>query len=264
MLQLNNLKIFYGRRLVINGLSTASALQPGQVIALVGSNGSGKSTLLKSMAGLVQIASGSIVFNGSDLERTSFRERARQVAYVPQNLLGAVHLSVFESVLAAASATLANTTVSPEHLEKVQAVLDRLGISHLSMRYLDSLSGGQKQLVGLAQALVRQPRLLLLDEPLSALDLNYQFHVMDLIRRETRQHGLITIIVLHDLSTALRHADHCLVLHDGTLIGDGIPSAVIDSALLATVYGVRARIEPCSQGFSQVVVDGLLTVAALM
>ncbi len=72
------------------------------------------------------------------------------------------------------------------------ALLRQLGIAHLAMSYLDQLSGGQKQLVGLAQSLIRQPRLLLLDEPLSALDLNYQFHVMDLVRRETRRRNIVT------------------------------------------------------------------------
>lgn len=76
--------------------------------------------------------------------------------------------------------------------EEVMALLRQLGIAHLAMSYLDQLSGGQKQLVGLAQSLIRQPRLLLLDEPLSALDLNYQFHVMDLVRRETRRRNIVT------------------------------------------------------------------------
>ncbi len=70
------------------------------------------------------------------------------------------------------------------------------------MSYLDQLSGGQKQLVGLAQSLIRQPRLLLLDEPLSALDLNYQFHVMDLVRRETRRRNIVTLVVVHDINIA--------------------------------------------------------------
>ncbi len=136
-------------------------------------------------------------------------------------------------------------------------LLKRLGIEHLSMHYLDQLSGGQKQLVGLAQALIRKPRLLLLDEPLSALDLNYQFHVMDLLAQETRESGLITLIVLHDLNVALRHSDHALLIQEGKLLGEGLPQQVITPPALARAYGVRARIEHCSQGIPQLLIDGL-------
>lgn len=263
MLQLRKLTVAYGTHTVIEGLSTASALRPGTVTALLGPNGSGKSTLLKAIAGLVAASGGDILFNDDDLARTSFAQRASQVVYLPQSLPAAVHLRVFESVLVAANATALGGRAPDGSIQAVQALLDRLGIGHLAMRHLDSLSGGQKQLVGLAQALVRQPRLLLLDEPLSALDLNYQFHVIDLLRQETRERGLVTLIVLHDLNIALRHMDHCLVLHGKKLVADGKPEAVIHPETLATVYGVRARIEACSRGFPQVIVDGLQTAAAL-
>ena len=148
--------------------------------------------------------------------------------------------------------------LGPQRQEEVMALLRQLGIAHLAMSYLDQLSGGQKQLVGLAQSLIRQPRLLLLDEPLSALDLNYQFHVMDLVRRETRRRNIVTLVVVHDINIALRHADHVLMLKAGQLLGDGTPAAVITPETLAAVYGVRGRIEPCSQGVRQVIIDGLV------
>ena len=138
------------------------------------------------------------------------------------------------------------------------SLLSQLGIEHLALHYLDQLSGGQKQLVGLAQSLIRQPTLLLLDEPLSALDLNYQYHVMDLVRRETQRRNIITVVVVHDINIALRHGDHILMLKDGNLIAEGDPEAVITPDSLATVYGVRGRIEHCSQSVPHVVIDGLV------
>ena len=112
--------------------------------------------------------------------------------------------------------------------------------------------------MGLAQSLIRRPHLLLLDEPLSALDLNYQFHVMDLVRRETRRRNIVTVVVVHDINIALRHAEHVLMLQQGRLIADGAPEKVITAQSLAEVYGVRGRIELCSQGTPQVLIDGLV------
>jgi len=263
MLELRGLQVAYGRRTVIPGLS-ASALAAGTITALLGPNGSGKSTLLKAVAGLVRPRGGQVLLDGADLVRAGFRQRARQVAYLPQALPADVHLSVLESVLAAARATPLDGAGAHGETDAqgVQALLDRLGIGHLAMRHLDSLSGGQKQLAGLAQALVRRPRLLLLDEPLSALDLSHQFHVMDLLRQETRSRGLVTLIVLHDLNIALRHADHCLMLRDGRLAADGPVAQVVTAGALAAVYGVQARIEACSRGFPQVIVDGLAPACA--
>ena len=255
MLKLNHLKVAYGSREIIADLSVAD-LAPGTVTALLGPNGSGKSTLLKAIAGLTRLSHGQVMLGADDLTRASFEIRARQVVYLPQALPASVHLQVFESVLVAANAS-AFSGGGAADANQVQALLERLGIGHLASQYLDSLSGGQKQLVGLAQAMIRRPKLLLLDEPLSALDLNYQFHVMDLLRQETRDNGLITLIVLHDLNIALRHADHCLMIRSGRLVADGAPRDVISPAALAEVYGVRARVESCSMGVPQVMIDGL-------
>lgn len=244
----------YGREDVLHALSMP-ALAAGEVTALLGPNGSGKSTLLKALAGLVRARAGSASLDGQNLTRLSPGERARHVVYLPQGLPAAVHLRVFESVLVAAKA--GGGPAASVDLRAVDQLLDRLGIAHLSLHYLDALSGGQKQLVGLAQALIRHPRVLLLDEPLSALDLNYQFHVMRLLKQETREHGLISLIVLHDLNVALQHADRAVLIHHGRLHAAGAPADVITPAALAAVYGVQGRVEACSQGRRQVLVDGL-------
>jgi iron complex transport system ATP-binding protein len=253
-LAVNGLAAGYGRGDVLHGL-TIPALAAGEGPALLGPTGSGTSTLLTALAGLVRARTGSATLGGQDLIRQSFGERARHVVYLPQSLPAAVHLRVFESVLVAARASGdAAASADPQAIERL---LERLGIAHLALHYLDALSGGQKQLVGLAQALVRHPRVLLLDEPLSALDLNYQFHVMRLLKQETREHGLISLIVLHDLNAALQHADRAVMIHDGRLVAAGTPAEVITPASLAAVYGVRGRVETCSRGLRQVLIDGL-------
>jgi iron complex transport system ATP-binding protein len=253
-LQAKHFTAGYPRKNIISDLSIPK-LARGEITALLGPNGSGKSTLLRALAGLSH-ATGELLLDGQDLMQQPFAERAKNVVYLPQSLPAGVHLHVLESIVVAQRASGGRYSEKSE--AEVMTLLDQLGISHLALSYLDQLSGGQKQLVGLAQSLIRQPSLLLLDEPLSALDLNYQFHVMDLVRKETRQRNIITVVVVHDINIALHHADHVLMLQNGQLIADGKPEEVITPVSLAQVYGVRGRIERCTQGRPQVLIDGLV------
>ncbi|MDN4626272.1 ABC transporter ATP-binding protein [Erwinia sp. ACCC 02193] len=245
----------YPKRKIISNLNVP-LLPRGKITVLLGPNGCGKSTLLRSIAGLNQ-AQGELWLNGTELLSQPFARRAEKVVYLPQSLPAGVHLHVLESIIVAQRASGARGSATSEG--EVMALLERLGIAHLALSYLDQLSGGQKQLVGLAQSLIRRPELLLLDEPLSALDLNYQFHVMDLVRRETSKRNIVTVVVVHDINIALRHGQHVLMLQNGGLIADGLPEEVITPESLAKVYGVRGRIERCSQGTPQVLIDGLVS-----
>ncbi|MEW5290148.1 ABC transporter ATP-binding protein [Erwinia papayae] len=253
-LKISGFNAGYPKRQIISNLNVP-LLPRGKITVLLGPNGCGKSTLLRSLAGLNR-AQGELWLNGSELMAQPFARRAEKVVYLPQSLPAGVHLHVLESIIVAQRASGGHNSAASE--SEVMDLLERLGIAHLAMSFLDQLSGGQKQLVGLAQSLIRRPELLLLDEPLSALDLNYQFHVMDLVRRETRKRNIITVVVVHDINIALRHGEHVLMLQNGELIADGLPEAVITPESLAKVYGVRGRIEHCSQGLPQVLIDGLV------
>lgn len=255
-LQIRDFNAGYPKRSVIRNLNVPM-LPRGKITVLLGPNGSGKSTLLRSLAGLNR-AEGQLLLDGHDLMPMPFARRAEQVVYLPQTLPAGVHLHVLESIIVAQRASGGKGKAS-EGTDSVMALLRQLGIEHLALSYLDQLSGGQKQLVGLAQSLIRKPSLLLLDEPLSALDLNYQFHVMDLVRKETQKRNIVTVVVVHDINIALRHGDRVLMLKDGNLIADGEPEAVITPESLARVYGVRGRIERCSQGTPQILIDGLVS-----
>ncbi|QTL41281.1 ABC transporter ATP-binding protein [Xenorhabdus budapestensis] len=244
----------YPKHPVIENLDV-NPLPRGKITVLLGPNGSGKSTLLRSLAGLNK-ANGALLLDGQDLMQMDFSQRAQNVVYLPQSLPAGVHLHVLESVIVAQRAS--GGVSSDQCEQEVMELLRQLGIEHLALNYLDQLSGGQKQLVGLAQSLIRKPTLLLLDEPLSALDLNYQYHVMDLVARETRRRNIITVVVVHDINIALRHGDHILMLKKGELISEGSPEQVITPDSLAQVYGVKGRIERCSQGIPQVLIDGLV------
>ncbi|HIH5622998.1 ABC transporter ATP-binding protein [Kluyvera ascorbata] len=253
-LSIRDLHTGYGKKKIIDGLTTP-LLPRGKITALLGPNGSGKSTLLRALADL-NPAHGVLSLNGVDLMTLIPAKRAQKVVYLPQSLPAGVHLHALESVIVARRASGYHQGNAEQ---EAYAILEKLGVAHLAMHFLDQLSGGQKQLIGLAQSLVRQPDLLLLDEPLSALDLNYQFHVMDIVARETRLRNIVTVVVIHDINIALRHAEYAVMMKNGALVASGVPDEVVIPQNLATVYGVRGRVEHCSQGLPHVVVDGLTT-----
>ncbi len=237
-------------------------LAPGHVTALVGPNAAGKSTLLMALAGLLQ-SDGAIRLGNHDLLAMSAAERASLIAFMPQALPQGVSLTVIESVMTALKAThrprlRAASDDVPAH---ALAALENLSIGHLALEYLDRLSGGQRQLVSLAQAIASEPRVLLLDEPTSALDLHYQVSVMRLVRRLASE-GRIVVIVVHDLNLAARWADRIAILHRGTVIAHGTPSSVLTIEMLATVYGVSAHIETTSLGHVHVLVDDVIQRSA--
>ncbi len=261
-LRVRGLSAGYRNFAVIENLDLPD-LAPGEVHALLGPNAAGKSTLMRALAGLMG-ARGTVHLGELELSRLSLAEHARHVTYMPQSLPQGVALTVLESVLGALHATATDLPGADDRkaLQRhATAVLERVGILDLAMQGLDHLSGGQRQLASLAQALVRRPRVLLLDEPISALDLQHQFRVMQLVRELARERGMIVLVVLHDLQIAARWSDGVVMLSHGEVVATGTPAEAITPASLARVYGVEARVEHCSQGGLQVMVDGVRDMA---
>lgn len=247
-----NLGAGYGRRRILSGLTLPPA-RSGEVLALVGPNGAGKSTLMRVLAGLMP-GTGSIRLGYRELLALSSRERAGCVSYMPQTLPQQVSLSVLEAVIAALQASPLGGPATLDVSHRALHALERVGIPALAHEPLDHLSGGQRQLASLAQAIVRDPAVLLLDEPTSALDLRHQMKVVELVRSMAAE-GRVVIVVVHDLSLAARWADRMAVLDHGQLRASGPPADALTPQVLADVYGVSARVERCSRGLLQVIVD---------
>lgn len=255
-LRVSGLSAGYRSRPVLKGL-TLEPLRAGEFTVVVGPNAAGKSTLLRAMAGLVH-STGSIRLGDQELLGMPAPRRATQIAFMPQSLPERVSLSVLEGMMSALLASpLPGASGSRETRSRAIATLERLGIADIALEALDELSGGQRQLASLAQALVREPRLLLLDEPTSALDLRYQVIVMDLVKQVARE-GKVVVAVLHDLNLATRWADRVVLLEGGEVRGSGSPEEAVTPELLRQVYGVESRVERCSMGGLQVLVDGAL------
>lgn len=250
-LEIQDLAVNYRARQVLAGISLQK-IYAGEVVALVGPNAAGKSTFLKAIAGLVP-ATGRVLINGENCLQSPARERAQRIGYMPQTLPGDTSLTVLEATIAA----LGNRDPAAGSANEFDAlrVLERLGIGELALQPLMQLSGGQRQLAALAQTVVRGCPLVLLDEPVSALDLAHQWQVMNVARRLADE-GHIVIVVLHDLTLAAQWADLIAILHEHQVHSFGRPCNVITECALQQVWGVRARVRSCEQGRPYVLVDG--------
>ena len=246
-LDARDIAVRYGRHEALRGVSFSA--HPGEVLVVLGANGSGKSTLLRSLAGQQKHA-GSAVWSGGP---------SSAVGYMPQDATARPALSVFEAVLLGRLRSLA-LRVGETDLAAAEAALKEVGIAELAPRMLATLSGGQRQLVFLAQTLAAAPQALLLDEPTSALDIAHQLHVLALLRATTRRRGLTTVAVLHDINAAARFADRIAVLAGGVLRAIGDASEVLTPDILRAAYGVEVAIQEGPDG--RPVVIALAAVSA--
>ena len=262
-LELRSLQAGYGKRPVLRDVNTPE-MRGGEITAVIGPNAVGKSTLFRRIAGLIKGA-GEVLVDGKP-DRDWNEAGIERPCYMPQDTQVNAVLTVFESVLLARKRKGENDfggwRVADADLDAVTSVLALLGIAALAERNLDELSGGQRQLVSIAQALVRNPRILLMDEPTSALDLKRQVEVLSLMRGLVAQRDLCVLIALHDINQAVRFADRVLILQEGRLVASGPPSEIVTVDLLRRVYGVEARIERCSRGQIVVLVDQAVTETA--
>jgi iron complex transport system ATP-binding protein len=235
----------YGRHPILSGITTPQ-LPAGSLTAVIGPNAAGKSTLFKRIAGLIS-GPGTVHLSDDATGRDGVR-------YMPQDTGANAVLSVYESVILAAKQG-SGWRVEDSELAEIDTLLRALQIEELAFRNLGELSGGQRQLVSIAQALVRKPKILLMDEPTSALDLYRQIEVLAFMQRRARAEGMAVLIALHDLNHALRYCDQTIVIANGTMVASGPTVEVITPALLQSVYRVEARVETCSQGRPFLIVD---------
>lgn len=238
-LQARQLSYRIGDRLILDNVSLDIA--GGDNIALLGANGAGKSTLIKLLLGLLTPHSGDVSIDGQPMRAMQRRAVSRQIAYVPQSHVPSFPFSVAHIVGQGRLPTVGlGQAPSREDQAYVQQALTDLGILHLSERPYTELSGGERQLVLIARAMVQRASVVLLDEPVTGLDYGHQLRLLALLKRLAAQ-GISILSSSHRPEHALASANRVLVLHDGRLIADGAPHDVIDRALMARLYHVAVE-----------------------
>ena len=236
-LEFRGVTVGYGARTVVR--DAALEVRPGEFVGLVGPNGAGKSTLLRAVTGGADVLSGDIVC-GSSVLRLPERERAQLIGVVPQSQPSAFAFTARAFVEMGRHPHLGRlASLGPDDHAVVDEVMERTDTARLAAERIDELSGGDLQRLTLAQALAQQPRVLLLDEPTSHLDLNHALQVLDLVR-SLADGGIAVLGVFHDLGIAARYADRMSIVADGRLTPSAPPAEALSSRVISDVFGVRA------------------------
>ena len=239
MLKVDNVSFRYARNAnsVLNGASLE--LKQGEIGILLGKNGSGKSTLFKNILGIHTPERGHISFNGENLMKMKRRERARRIAYVPQDIhFGA--LSVFDSVLMG-RVSYFGTSAGTEDYAAVEKILSDMGLTSFAHRNVEELSGGERQKIAIARAMAQQPKLMIFDEPTGNLDIANEQLIMQEAKKLARENNISILSSLHDLNQALSFGDKFFFLKNGVVKYAG-GREIITPEVVKDIFDVDVRI----------------------
>lgn len=241
LLELRNLNKIYD-----NGFHAVKdvsySLPSGLLIGLIGPNGCGKTTMMRCINKLHQPTSGDVLIDGESIMDKTPLEVSKLVANVPAELRASFGLTVFETVMLGRYPHLKNIwweTAEDETL--VEETIIKFGVSHLKDRPLNMLSSGERQRVLIAKAYVQNPRLMLVDEPTSHLDMKYKLDVMEYLNAMVKK-DMSILVAEHDISLMARYCDLCIIMKKGEIVGIGKPKDVITSELIESVYEVSASV----------------------
>lgn len=230
-----NLNVSVAGRALVHDLSLT--LQPGELLGIVGTNGAGKTTLLRALVGLIQPTAGGVTLAGTPLEAWAASARARHLAYLPQG--HAVHWPLPGREVVALGRLPYGDAQSVTGRAAIEQAMHATETQAFATTAVQNLSGGERARVMLARVLAGEPKVLLADEPLAALDPAHQLRMMALLQSQALA-GRAIAVVLHDLSLAARFCTRVIVLHQGRLLADGAPTAILDDDTLAQAFGVKA------------------------
>ncbi len=218
-------------------------LGENQIVSLLGKNGAGKSTLIKCLNRILTPQSGLIKVHDNDIKDIDLVQLSKLMSYVPQSVRTNFSMDVFDVILLGRRPHI-RWRISPQDRDKVSEAIRYLGLEEFSFRKFDEISGGERQRVIIAKAVVQDPELYLFDEPTSDLDLNAQIQIMKRIRQlvSVEKSSKSALIAIHDINIAARFSDRIILLHDGGIKAYGTPEEVLTEQNIAEVFGVSCEL----------------------
>ena len=239
MLKVENLSFRYSRYAAPVFCGVDLELKPGEIGIVLGKNGSGKTTLFKNLLGIHKPGTGSIDFHGENLLKLSRKERARRIAYVPQDIqFGA--LTVFDSILLGRIAYFGLKS-GEEDYKAVEAILKDMGLMDYALRNVDELSGGERQKIAIARAMAQEPKLMVFDEPTGNLDIANEQLIIEEARKLAKEKNISILSSLHDLNQAMQFGDRFFFLKDGVVKYAG-GKEIITREVIKDIFDIDVRI----------------------
>ena len=218
-------------------------IKEGEIVSLIGPNGSGKSTLLRLISRLITPDQGSVVLDGEEIAKMKSLDVAKKLAMLPQMNDHQLDVTVRELVEFGRYPHKGSYgRLNADDYEIIDWALEVTGLSHMKDRVLSSMSGGERQRAWIAMAIAQRPKVLLLDEPTTYLDIAHQLEVMELVRELNEQFGMTVVMVLHDINQAAQYSDRLVVLKKGNICYDGIPQCVMCKEMFQSIFEIDAEI----------------------
>lgn len=247
-ISINNLTFGYDKRIIFNDLSLS--FEQGDFCSILGPNGSGKTTMLKCIVGLLQPSGGTISLDGKPMGEYKMMDMARKIAYVPQYQDIVFDISVFDYVMLGR-----NPYQTPWELQRaedkeiVEEMLQKCNVWHYRDTLIQSLSGGERQRVMIARAMAQQTGVMLLDEPLSNIDVTHKFEIMDILRELNEERNVTVLIILHDLPIAKAYSKQVLLLKEGKMLHFGDKNDVLTEENIRACFDLSERYVVSEEGF---------------
>lgn len=251
MIEVNGLDFGYGKKLILKDIDIS--IGEKEVISLIGPNGSGKSTLLRCLSGLVQVDKSKIWIKGEPLSRYKSKEISKQIGFLPQFQKSTGTIRVYELVaMGRTPYHKSGWFYTKEDREKIDWAINYMNLEEIRHEVVEMLSGGQKQRVWIAMVLAQDTPIVLLDEPVTYMDMKHQCELLDVIRHLRDDFGKTVISVFHDINHALEVSDKICLLKDGEIYDMGKPEDVLTEKSIADVYEVNAsicKVDSCIKSF---------------